>query len=300
MPNFLERYLEGQHAQVWDELVALGDQVREKPVFGDAKAVAEETMRRVRGNAEILLPRLAAKGYQFADRSLEEKLSHANRVLSNIEAAKGKRDFQLASKRDEKAKLEVELERLRTRPPLENPGVYCPPEEGTVGQDEQTEEIFTAITLRLYGKRRVSGPLPISLEAWYRQVGYISLVGSHEVLNPPGNAVADPLFVASLTDFHTSLCYANPGDKRRVTLSRDDRGKAGLPKTTPAGVSAPEYMASIPNLAADFPFENEWRCTSFVNYLRKAFEWGGFPGWERDANPPRAAIAELTEGLLPI
>jgi hypothetical protein len=27
---------------------------------------------------------------------------------------------------------------------------------------------------------------------------------------------------------------------------------------------------------------------------------GGFPGWERDANPPREAITKLTEGLLPI
>jgi len=106
--------------------------------------------------------------------------------------------------------------------------------------------------------------------------------------------------VASLSDFYVTLCYANPGDKKQVALSADDRSKAGLPKTTPVGVSAPRYEVSIPNAAADFRVENEWRGTYFVNYLRKAFEWGGFPGWERDPNPPRAAIAELTEGLQPI
>jgi hypothetical protein len=50
---------------VWDELVALGDGVREEPVFTNTVAVANETMRRVRKNVEILIPRLAAKGYQF-------------------------------------------------------------------------------------------------------------------------------------------------------------------------------------------------------------------------------------------
>src|SRR5262249_52655217 len=41
-----------------------------------------------------------------------------------------------------------------------------------------------------------------------------------------------------------------------------------------------------------------WRNMTFVNYLRKAFEWAGFPGWERDPNPPREMISKLTEGLL--
>jgi hypothetical protein len=293
MAYFLERYLEGQRSDVWDELVALGDRVREEPVFADAVAVADETIRRVRNNAEILIPRLAAKGYQFADRTFEEKLRHVNRILSNIEAAKGRRDGQLAGKQQEKAALEAKLEKMRTRP-IGNPLVFEALDEDTSYQDEQTANYFHLI------EQRVEGPMPISLQAWYRRIGNISLVGSHEVLNPTGNPVADPLAVASLPHFYTTLCYANPGAKKRVALSADDRGKAGLPKTTPVGVSAIQYMISIPNAAADFLVENEWRGTYFVNYLRKAFEWGGFPGWERDPNPPRAAIAELTEGLLPI
>ncbi len=294
MANFLERYLEGQRVDVWGQLAALGDGVREEPVFTDAVAVADETMRRVRINAETLIPRLAAKGYQFADRTLEEKPRHVNRILSNIEAAQGRRDSQRAGKQREKEALEAEMERMRTRPAIENPRVFYAVDEDICYQDEQTENYFHLI------EQRVKGPLPISLAAWYRRIGKISLVGSHEVLNPPGNAIADPLAIAALPDFYTTLCYANPGDKKRVALCDDDRGKAGLPKTTPVGVSAPRYEVSIPNAAADFQVENEWHGAYFVNYLRKAFEWGGFPGWERDPSPPRAAIAELTEGLPPI
>lgn len=63
--TYLERYLAGEYEQVWDELQALGDAVREEPLHGDPLAVARETMRRVRKNLEMLIPRLVAVGYQF-------------------------------------------------------------------------------------------------------------------------------------------------------------------------------------------------------------------------------------------
>jgi len=36
--SYLERYLAGEHEQVWAELVALGPAVREEPVYSDALA----------------------------------------------------------------------------------------------------------------------------------------------------------------------------------------------------------------------------------------------------------------------
>jgi hypothetical protein len=44
--SYLERYLTGEHEQVWAELVALGAAVRDEPLYSDALAVARETMRR--------------------------------------------------------------------------------------------------------------------------------------------------------------------------------------------------------------------------------------------------------------
>lgn len=65
MSHSLERYLAGEHERVWDELIELGARVREEPFLADATAVAHETMRRVRHNLSLLIPRLDALGYQF-------------------------------------------------------------------------------------------------------------------------------------------------------------------------------------------------------------------------------------------
>jgi hypothetical protein len=38
---------------------------------------------------------------------------------------------------------------------------------------------------------------------------------------------------------------------------------------------------ALPCDGADAPLLEEWHETNFVDYLRVAFRWGGFPGWER-------------------
>lgn len=65
MPTYLDRYIAGEHKQVWAELVAFGPAVRDEPVYADARAVAHETMRRVRHNIETLIPRLVETGFHF-------------------------------------------------------------------------------------------------------------------------------------------------------------------------------------------------------------------------------------------
>lgn len=57
MATYLERYLAGEHEQVWRDIVALGDAVREEPAFTDAEAMAREMMSRVQRNIEKLIPR---------------------------------------------------------------------------------------------------------------------------------------------------------------------------------------------------------------------------------------------------
>jgi hypothetical protein len=68
MASYLERYLAGGHEQVWRELMALGDGVRDEPVFADAYAVERETMGRVRRNVERLILRLRDMGYSFSSK----------------------------------------------------------------------------------------------------------------------------------------------------------------------------------------------------------------------------------------
>src|SRR5258707_1642579 len=63
--TYLQRYVAGEHEQVWAELVALGAAAYDEPVHSDALAVARETMRRARANIETLIPRLQRLGYTF-------------------------------------------------------------------------------------------------------------------------------------------------------------------------------------------------------------------------------------------
>jgi hypothetical protein len=63
--NYLERYLDGEYQQVWDELVSLGAGVCQGPHYNQAWAVAEETMRRVQDNCSELISRLKTMEYKF-------------------------------------------------------------------------------------------------------------------------------------------------------------------------------------------------------------------------------------------
>src|SRR5579871_469525 len=65
MASYFQRYIKGECVAVWDELMALGESVREAPLYSDAWAVAKETMRRVRYNLALVAPRLRALGYVF-------------------------------------------------------------------------------------------------------------------------------------------------------------------------------------------------------------------------------------------
>ena len=63
--NYLERYQNGEHEQVWQELQNLGANVRNEPHYTQAQEVATEAMRRVRRNSERISLRLQTLGYVF-------------------------------------------------------------------------------------------------------------------------------------------------------------------------------------------------------------------------------------------
>ena len=63
--NYLKRYQNGEYERVWDELQALGADVRKELHYPQALEVAAETMRRVRGNCELIVSRLKSAGYTF-------------------------------------------------------------------------------------------------------------------------------------------------------------------------------------------------------------------------------------------
>jgi hypothetical protein len=319
MATFLERYQAGDRVAVWDELVALGEGVRHKLYYADAAVVATETMRRARHNVELLIQRLAEAGYRFVSpeddaglnpvpaasvfgqapqgsggplaEAMREAMERAQQRLRERMTPEGRERMaaQRAMIDEHKAALAAKVAASLKKPPLRNPDVFDPPTAKTAALLKKIE-------------KAAGGPMPISLRAWYEQVGGVSLNGSHPVINPreskePSYA-ADPLMIAPLRDLVEVLdedMEDEDGEDRKIGLwiAPDDLHKANTSGGDP-------YTITIPNACADAKFEYEWHETTFVNYLRIAFQWGGFPGWQREKKWPWEALAKLTEGLLPI
>jgi hypothetical protein len=80
-------------------------------------------------------------------------------------------------------------------------------------------------------------------------------------------------------------------------VSIDDLGKSIAEE---GGATDNAYLVTLPNPSADFVLEGERHNSTFVEYLRLAFQWGGFPGWERYENRPQEELDYLRTGLAPM
>lgn len=277
--TLLERYRSGEHEDVWNDMISLGESVRSRRYRGDAEAVARETMRRARRNVEMLIPRLDAMGYRF----------HSN-------------------------------------PP------FSPPTRKTADRIRRLEKLL-------------SGRLPLSLAAWWQEVGAVSLQGEHPLLQAAG---ADPLCFApadsaleaaagwtgeppffpppeawrtSIEAWRRSLraegrtpedveAHLAPSialfeaqDRENLeTLSKpfDARFRFAFApdELTKADVKGGTFDVLLPNPTADFPLEGAAGRPWFVQYLRQSFSGGGFRGWALRSGAPRKEIEVLTKDLL--
>src|SRR5690242_7783242 len=249
MPTYLDRYLAGEYEQVWAELVALGPAVRDEPIYADARAVAHETMRRVRHNIEKLIPRLREIDFHF---------------------------FRYGQDINRNWSPEVAEEAHRASP------IFGPP-------SPTVRETLSAL------ERKADGPLPLSLRAFYEVVGTVNLNGEH----PHWRIARECLDALEIHSAEIALegfddWGTDDGEYRMsAPIAPDQYGKVGVSSGGP-------YVVVLPDAAADARLHNEWHRTTFVNYLRICFRWGGFPGWECVEPRPDSDLAFLTEGLLPI
>jgi hypothetical protein len=153
------------------------------------------------------------------------------------------------------------------------------------------------------------GLLPLALRAWFEEVGQVNLVGRH-----PGweFAYPDPLVVEAPVDFVLSEFEDwledrgtewDQGSVFELPIAPDFLHKADVSGGAP-------YSLAVPNAAADGLLLWESTQTTFVNYLRLAFQAGGMPGWFRRpgelddwALPPSAPppeLADIAARLLPL
>jgi hypothetical protein len=243
MTTYLDRYLRGERERVWEELLTLGSAINQEPLWGEASAVAKETMLRVRANVERITARLYAIGYAFGVYP-----DGRTKVFGY------------------------------TQP-------FHPPAE-TIEQEICDLE-------QLHGV----GKLPLSLKYFWQFVGDVDWMGYH----PHWPAFSDPLVVYPIAAARSEY------EDWRFTISEglEDEGEFGVPIAPDAlhkdNVSGgPPYMIMVPNSAIDAIVLYEKHQTTFVNYLRICFAYGGFPGvqWSNIEIP--RALAALSHDLIPI
>jgi hypothetical protein len=327
---FLRRYLAGEREEVWAELTALGAGVREARHLADATAVARETMRRARHNVEEIVRRLDKLGYRFWNgqqgpsgpqplrmafgggviqyRSMQEAVQDVLQIdLSHIPAGMGRhaetaRDrllklsglMPMLQQGQERRQREV-AKKAEIADHLQDPVVFSPPDAEVL-----------ALVRKLEKRGMV---LPLSLRAWIEEVGDVNLAGAHPALcfwedgDFPG-IYADPLNVSFghfAMESEAWLEAAEAGEDPETmepVIGWDAKAKARL------AVEDEQldygYTIELPNAGADAPFDGEPHKTNFVDYLRIAFRWGGFPGWEKYDKRPEQELKFLSDGLLPL
>ncbi len=315
MSNYYDRYRRGECIEVWSDLIALGETVRQEPVHSDAAAVARETMTRARENIETLITRLDGIGYEFltrqramqglaaqlegmqafAARQLEALRTNQFTAYESLEALQPgfiKNQFAPAAGQIANSpRMQQLIEWMRTGESAESPAnsrgdVNIYTRSGNRGAELENVE------------RILGGPLPVSLRAWSEAVTHVSFLGSHPVLNPRAamsfdttgpapnadeSAMPDPLVL-------NDVVVAAVRDRADPDLWDGDIFLLGIGEC---------HGIRLPDSSADSAFV-DGKKGFFVEYLRRVFAWGGFPGWERRPNPPLDLIRELTHGLQPI
>lgn len=333
MATLHDRYQNGDREQVWADLCSLGPRIRDLDYFPDAHAVAQETMRRARHNVESLIVKLEKLGYRFLTQhqSAGESLSNLRSALSLIQTADrvsaASRPNPHVDKMREHNRSLIEnpifqglMSRMESKAAepepvgaLKNPDIFSPAGKNAAKEVREFEASF-------------GGPIPLSLRAWYEVVGSVSLIGSHEVLAFRDAQSGAPAMYVSPALIHGAEGQARLERLRSIgmNVATDVPVAADLPLADPlvvrpeleadadyacvvvapdelqkAGISGDAYCMDVPDASADAIFQ-DWHRVNFVDYLRIAFRWGGFPGWERYPQRPQKELDYLADGLLEI
>lgn len=137
---------------------------------------------------------------------------------------------------------------------------------------------------------RLFGPVPLSLRAWYEVGGAVDLVGFHP--DWPDSATLDPLVV----DFISPLKFNIEREEMVAHIQemfedwQANCEEYGEEEVGPFQLEmAPDFLHKVgcsggPPYGIELPCQAvdaiwlDWNGTTFVDYLRRCFRCGGFPG----------------------
>jgi hypothetical protein len=200
--NYLQRYLNGEREQVWNELIALGDQVREEPIYSDAKAVARETMTRARKNIELLYERLRAVGYQFDADAKPSEENPLQNLLGSLDTQR-KNDPLInsifGSIFNNMQNAFSQLEHLSLSQPSSPPIEYKPYMPPMPDITQKLDEFEAKV-----------GNLPLSLRAWCELVGQVDFIGEHPGLAEKSSSGSGDIPAFDIRGMMRQMLASNP------------------------------------------------------------------------------------------
>jgi hypothetical protein len=310
--TYVERYLNGEYEQVWEELIQLGDAVRQELLYSDALAVARNMMRRVRKNIELLIARLPLCGFVFGyDHRLlfrkdpEETFAHLqSRYLEQWVIARAQFPLFVSEKLFEDEMNQFEKE---TSPDSGDFQVQLPDIPLYDKQQFEQNPVYRREVLQRLEQilgpwppdmvhyideiERVIGPVPLEIRAWYEEVGGVNLYRYHPGWDALSRAShpwqqgqvqsflmrdCNPLQVIPLHEaFIEQLRRTHVSGQPYLFVFGDDRVEQEyFLDPSPYGFLLPDRGAdaSLDGLRWMGPF------MTFVKYLRFCLKWAGFPG----------------------
>lgn len=301
MSNFLERYQQGEHVQVWQELVAMGSQVRTEPLFTEAYAVAQETMRRARHNIELLVERLKNIRFQFQDPTVVFVPTSPTELndLTQFERKVGPVPLSLRAWLEQVGTVNF----MGNHPGLSYYDSNTNPRFAIGRTDGPGVDIFDVGSLLQQMKSSDAVPSEVT-DIFANFFGTSDIIvnaisGTAEAMSSDNDQpVSDPLVVElyyiSLESYEEWQEYSEDEEQYPAIIAPDIFHKSGIS-------GGDSYEIALPDARADAPLRNiEWGEMTFVEYLRLSFEWAGFPGLQEIANRDETLLALLKEGLLPL
>ncbi len=144
--------------------------------------------------------------------------------------------------------------------------------------------------------------VPIALQAWLIEVGGVDFRGTHPDWPRTGYAgmrdhdateyepwYTDPLHIkVSPQSILGNLSENDP--QAGIEIAPDIITKANIGGAGPISISSAEPRF-------DSVLVGQLGSLTLLSYLRYAFAWGGFPGFDYIPDAPAEMLAELTQGL---
>ncbi|MDB5319628.1 MAG: hypothetical protein JWN40_1259 [Phycisphaerales bacterium] len=153
------------------------------------------------------------------------------------------------------------------------------------------------VTERVEQLARLDVHVPVAIHAWMLEVGDVDFCGTHPDWPRTGyvgmgddGAESEPWYTDPLVVGFSIDDPEQAGEPRRLDIAPDVITKANVSGGAPVwvGTTSPTFDACLVGQSGSF---------TLLSYLRHAFAWGGFPGFEYQPKAPREMLAELARGL---